>query len=370
MSLGPGASPDGSETDLRPIVVGPRRDPAPWIFGALAVLGAVMLFGTLDAQRRAATAPATFAGSATPGPAASPAPLYIPLEPLPPPPPPPPEGLLTVPAPTPPGPAPILPAIISSPPGFAQPTSALQPSPPAPERPRQTGNVVVYDQAAPMVGAALSARSGAPATEAGPASPAGGGAPSDGRARAVRLRQLAATVPQGTLVPAVLETALDSTRPGFVRALVTQDVRGFDGSRVLIPRGSRLFGEYQADLAPGQRRAFVRWTRLVRPDGTAIALDSPAADALGRAGVAGRVNNHFLERFGSALLQSTVSLGVALASRSVGDSAVIVTLPGAAQSASATAIPQTQPTLTVDAGTTVTVFVAHDLSLPTTGARP
>ena len=71
-----------------------------------------------------------------------------------------------------------------------------------------------------------------------------------------------------------------------------------------------MFGEYQADLAPGQNRAFVRWTRLVRPDGVAIDLDSPAADALGRAGVQGRVNSHFLERFFSALLQTTVNAGV------------------------------------------------------------
>jgi type IV secretion system protein VirB10 len=179
------------------------------------------------------------------------------------------------------------------------------------------------------------------------------------------LRQLAATVPQGTLIPAVLETALDSTRPGYVRALVTRDVRGFDGSRVLIPRGTRLFGEYEADLAPGQNRALVRWIRLVRPDGTAVAVDSPAADALGRAGVEGRVNNHFPQRFASALLQSTVSIGLALATREIGDNALVVALPGAAQNGTGTTSPgQVQPTLRVAAGATVTVFVAHDLNLP------
>jgi len=63
----------------------------------------------------------------------------------------------------------------------------------------------------------------------------------------------------------VLETAFDSTRPGLARALVQSDVRGFDGSRVLIPRGSRLIGEYRSDVAPGQHRALVNWTRLIRP---------------------------------------------------------------------------------------------------------
>lgn len=167
------------------------------------------------------------------------------------------------------------------------------------------------------------------------------------------------------MIPAVLETGLDSTRPGHVRALVSRDVRGFDGSRVLIPRGSRLFGEYRADLAPGQNRAFVRWTRLVRPDGVAIDLDSPAADALGRSGVQGRVDTHFVERFGRALLQTTVSVGVALAGRNIGDNGVVVALPGAVQTIPAPATgQQIQPTLRVDAGVGVTVFVAQDLTFP------
>ena len=48
-----------------------------------------------------------------------------------------------------------------------------------------------------------------------------------------------------------LETAIDSSRPGFARALVSRDVRSYDGSRILIPRGSRLLGEYRADVTPG-----------------------------------------------------------------------------------------------------------------------
>lgn len=174
------------------------------------------------------------------------------------------------------------------------------------------------------------------------------------------------TVPQGTLIPAVLETALDSTRPGQARALVSKDVRGFDGTRVLIPRGSRLFGEYRADLQPGQNRALVQWTRLIRPDGVSIALDSPAADALGRAGVKGQVNSHFFERFGSALLQSTLDLGVNIAARSVGDGTFVYVPTGALGGAGAAIQPrQVQPTLKVRQGARVTVFVSRDLDFST-----
>src|SRR5207237_4723783 len=120
------------------------------------------------------------------------------------------------------------------------------------------------------------------------------GVPSGGRARAGMFANRATTVAQGTLIPAVLETALDSTRPGLARAIVSRDVRGFDGSRVLIPRGSRLIGDYRSDVQPGQHRALVSWTRLIRPDGVTIAIGSPAADTLGGGGIRAEVHSHFL----------------------------------------------------------------------------
>src|SRR3546814_16795973 len=64
------------------------------------------------------------------------------------------------------------------------------------------------------------------------------------RSRAGSMSNRSTTVPQGTLIPAVLETAFNSTGSGFARALVQRDIYGFDGARVLIPRGSRLIGEY------------------------------------------------------------------------------------------------------------------------------
>ena len=120
--------------------------------------------------------------------------------------------------------------------------------------------------------------------------------------RSTQLADPASTVIQGTLIPAVLETAIDTDVPGYVRAVVSQDVRSFDGSRVLIPRSSRLIGEYKAASQAGQRRAYLMWTRLVRPDGVSVALASPAADFSGQAGIGGQVNSHFFSRFGSAIL--------------------------------------------------------------------
>ncbi len=180
------------------------------------------------------------------------------------------------------------------------------------------------------------------------------------RVRASMFANRATTVPQGTLIPAVLETAFDSTRAGFARALVSRDVYGFDGSRVLIPRGSRLIGQYQSDAAAGQKRALVIWSRLIRPDGGTIAIASPAADPLGRGGVKADVNNHFLQRFSGAILQSALDVGVNLAARSDGSAVVVLPSTQASTGQLIQTAPVT-PTLTVKAGTSISVFVARDL---------
>jgi type IV secretion system protein VirB10 len=323
-----------------------------WVIAIGILLAALVLFSVLDLRRRSLSAPPTrprFAdnlGGATP----QPAPLFIPPEPAPPPPPPPPVA-----APPPPPPPPQQPRIIYVPqPMPPQPQVAVQPPP----RPRGSSeSALVIDT---TVGDAVAAAPAAGDAAGG----AAGGVAIASSARASVMRHRSTTVPQGTLIPAVLETAFDSTRPGLARALVQSDVRGFDGSKILIQRGSRLIGEYRADLQPGQNRATVMWTRLVRPDGVTIALSSPAADPLGRVGIKGKVNSHFLARFGSAILQSTLDVGVNLASR-IGNSnsAVIVALPGVAQNTTATLTnsAQIQPTLKVQQGTAIMVFVARDL---------
>lgn len=178
----------------------------------------------------------------------------------------------------------------------------------------------------------------------------------------------ATTVPKGTVIMAVLESALDSTRAGFARAIISRDVFSFDGSKVLVPKGSRLIGEYKADLALGQKRALIQWQRLVRPDGVVVNLDSPSADPLGRAGVEGKVNSHFLARFGGSILQSALDVGVQVAASSLSSGTTILAVPGfvtgQSQGGGGNALPgqeKVQPTLTVKQGTSVSVFVARDL---------
>jgi type IV secretion system protein VirB10 len=125
-------------------------------------------------------------------------------------------------------------------------------------------------------------------------------------AKAKQIDRIDALIPEGTLIPGILETALVSDLPGQIRAIVSQDIYSFDGRRVLIPMGTRLIGEYQSDIVQGQKRIFVIWTRMLRDDGVSVDLDSIGADTLGRSGLPGRVDNKFRERFGAAILLSIV----------------------------------------------------------------
>ena len=189
-------------------------------------------------------------------------------------------------------------------------------------------------------------------------------------ARAQRMTGLDSLVPQGAIIGAVMETALNSDLPGYARALVQRDVYGFDGSAVLIPAGSRVIGQYKSGIAQGASRVFILWTRLIRPDGVSIELASPAVDELGRGGVGGKVNRHFFQRYGGAILTSVLTGGINAAAASLsGGSTVIV---GSASQATSLAGQATQgtdipPTITTRQGAAVRIFVARDLDFSRVG---
>lgn len=119
----------------------------------------------------------------------------------------------------------------------------------------------------------------------------------------------------GTIIPAALVTGIDSELPGAVVGQVTRDVYDSRSQyHVLVPKGSRLIGEYDDQIAYGQNRALVAWTRIVFPDGRSVALPGlDAKDLRGYSGLRGRVDRHFAQTFGSAVLLATVGAGAQLA---------------------------------------------------------
>ncbi len=188
-------------------------------------------------------------------------------------------------------------------------------------------------------------------------------------ARASQLRDPSNTIIEGTVIAAVLETALNSDLPGYVRAVVTRDVKGFDGSKTLVPRGARLIGQYKSGVALGQSRTFVIWTRLIRPDGAAIELAAPATDGLGRGGLDGDVDTHFWERFGGAILLTLLNIGGAAVTDSSDTSIVIASTRAGMEAGSSTLTSGANigPTVTVPQGSPVRVFVSQDLDFSTVG---
>jgi type IV secretion system protein VirB10 len=199
------------------------------------------------------------------------------------------------------------------------------------------------------------------------------GGPEPARASATMLRNQAVLIPQGATIPAVLETALDSDLPGYARAVVSRDVRGFDGSTILIPRGSRVVGEYRSAVSQGQTRAFVIWTRILRPDGASIMIGSGGGDPLGRAGLAGRVDTHFIEEFSGAVLLTALSAG-ASAAAGVPSTQVVIgsgasgATGGLAAPFAAFAPVNIPPTIKVAQGTPILIFVQRDLDFANVGA--
>ncbi|TSB02609.1 type VI secretion protein [Sphingorhabdus contaminans] len=177
-----------------------------------------------------------------------------------------------------------------------------------------------------------------------------------GSSSATPMANPGATIVAGTLIPAVLETAINSDLPGYTRAFVSQDVRSFDNKTVLLPRGSRLIGQYKSGVAAGQKRAYVIWTRAIRPDGISIDLGSPGTDGSGQTGLPGKVNSHFFQRFGAAILLSVVG---ALGSRS--NDGVVIASGTSAASVAAQSSANIPPTIRVVQGQAVKIFVARDL---------
>jgi type IV secretion system protein VirB10 len=185
------------------------------------------------------------------------------------------------------------------------------------------------------------------------------------RARATMLRNPHLVVPQGATITAVMETALNSDLPGFARAVVSRDVRAFDGKTVLIPRGSRVIGQYRSGVAVGQSRAFVIWTRVLRPDGASVQIASSGADTLGRAGLPGEVDRHFFRRFGGSALLSVINGATAALTGRPSTQIVIGSSQQAAGLASVAAPANASPTIKVPQGTPVRIFVARDLDFST-----
>jgi type IV secretion system protein VirB10 len=178
----------------------------------------------------------------------------------------------------------------------------------------------------------------------------------------------------GTIIPAALITGIRSDLPGQITAQVTEDI--FDsptGRAKLVPQGARLIGVYDSQVAFGQSRVLLVWTRLIMPNGRSIVLErQQGADAGGYSGLEDEVDNHWAELFKAALLSTILGVGAELGSGA--DTGSNPDIIQALRLSAANSLNQTgqqvvrrnlniQPTLTIRPGFPVNVIVNRDLVL-------
>lgn len=126
----------------------------------------------------------------------------------------------------------------------------------------------------------------------------------------------ATIVQAGTLIPATLITGIDTTFRGTIIAQVRSDIYdSVKGRALLIPKGSKLLGEYNSRTITGQRRILLVFNRIVRPDGSSILIGRHGGvDMAGKSGVEGDVNNHWAKIIGASTISTILSIGAGIAS--------------------------------------------------------
>ncbi|MDS0858635.1 type IV secretion system protein VirB10 [Burkholderia pseudomultivorans] len=187
------------------------------------------------------------------------------------------------------------------------------------------------------------------------------------RVQAGTLGNRSLVLAQGAKIDCVGDTAFDSTQAGLSTCTVTKNVYSDDGRVVLIERGSQINSQYRSNLSPGQRRVFVLSARIKTPLGVTVEIDSPAADALGRMGIDGYVDNHWGQRIGAAMLLGITQDAIGYLSTRGGNTNGSVVFQSTQQQGNdmATRVLDSTinipPTLTQNQGTEFTIVIARDL---------
>lgn len=225
----------------------------------------------------------------------------------------------------------------------------------------------------------------APAPEAAQQGPAGSllGGPSMSKAKT--LEHADALMQRGTYIRCVLETRVITDVPGYTSCLVTEPVYSFNGRKLLLPKGSKVLGAYTA--GPTGDRVAVVWDRIITPTGIDVNMSkpNPGIDNLGGAGVPGQYDAHWASRISSALLISMLSDGFKYEAAEHGPktnafagNGVVLQEPFESNTArtverladqAVREAANRRPTVTINQGTVIYVYVAQDVDFSDVVAR-
>lgn len=181
---------------------------------------------------------------------------------------------------------------------------------------------------------------------------------------------------EGMTLDTVLMNRLDGDAPGPVKVLVSNPVYLHDHQHVLIPDGTVVLGEAKKVGQAGfgqQRRIAVVFHRLLMPDGYSVDLDQfHGLSQIGQEGLKDKVNNHYLQIFGTSIALGVVSGASQVTQGGYGYSTsggqVFVNGAASGVSQQATAVLdrfiQIPPTITIREGQRVKVYFTQDMLLP------
>jgi type IV secretion system protein VirB10 len=181
---------------------------------------------------------------------------------------------------------------------------------------------------------------------------------------------------EGAVLDTVLMNRLDGDAVGPVKVLVSNPFYSHDHQHVLIPDGTVVLGEAKKIGSAGfgqQRRMAVVFHRLIMPDGYSVDLDQfHGLDQIGEEGLKDKVNNHYLQIFGTS-----IALGVIAGAGEIESGGGTITTSGsqaftngaaASVSQSSTTIldrfMQIPPTITIREGHRVKIYFTQDMLLP------
>jgi type IV secretion system protein VirB10 len=188
---------------------------------------------------------------------------------------------------------------------------------------------------------------------------------------------------RGTYIRCVLETRIITDIPGFASCVVTEPIYSINGRSLLLPKGSKISGRYNNAGATGPRVAVI-WDRITTPNGIDVSMASPGVDNLGGAGHPGDYDAHWGSRIASALLISLISDAFSYAAAENGPRTTTITngtvLDTPFESTTARTMERLAnqaldksinrpPTVTINQGTVVNVYVSKDVDFSNVLAR-
>jgi len=186
----------------------------------------------------------------------------------------------------------------------------------------------------------------------------------------------------GTILPGILETAINTDLPGNVLARVTRNIYdSLTGRKLLIPQGTILIAKYNSSVSYAQHRVQIVWDTMIRPDG--FQLDLGGMNSVDKSGMSGQEAEYhenwfeYLKAAGIITLFSLANASMtetaakyakdASASAIANANSQVVNQLGGNMAARAMNI---QPTLTVKNGTLVNIMCNQTLYLPPVGSIP